>query len=316
MNYFIYAIIVVGIFTAYMAVVNIFRRDRTQERLPGTLGSEYMDEDDDGAPPLSASFCAGVLSLFGVDVKNQPEITTQLAQAGINSPYAVAYFLFFKRIIQPVFLVIGAIIVFKGMTSTDLTAMNKLLFIMLGGFFAIIGIMGANLYVTNCKQRRQKILMLSFPEALDLMLVCIESGLGLDAALARVCAEMRKTHPEVISELDRTRIELTVLSDRVEALQNLAQRTGIVPFKSLVSALIQSEKFGTSLLDTLRVLSDDMRTTRLMTAENKAARIPVLITLPLVICMLPAFVIIILGPPFIKVAEQGGIFGEKTQSSE
>jgi tight adherence protein C len=84
-----------------------------------------------------------------------------------------------------------------------------------------------------------------------------------------------------------------------------------VPFKSLVAALVQTERFGTSLLDTLRVLSDDIRTSRLMLAETRAARIPVLITIPLIFCMMPAFVMIILGPPIVKVIEQGGIFGDR-----
>ena len=145
---------------------------------------------------------------------------------------------------------------------------------------------------------------------LDLMLVCIESGLGLDAALNRVCKEMRSMYPPLVAELDRTRLELTMLGDRVIALQNLADRTEITPFRTLVSSLIQTEKFGTSLVETLRVLAEEIRTTRLFSAEQKAARIPVLITIPLILCILPAFIMIIIAPPLVKVMSNGGIFGD------
>lgn len=311
-DYFIYAIIVVGVFTIYMALVNIFRRDRVQERLQDTLHVDYNDDKDNTS--LLASFCSGVLSLLNIDYSKNKDISKRLARAGMTSLHAPAYYMFFKRIVQPFFFVLGVLILAELIFSPSSQATMDVLFKLLLGFiFLVIGFAGANLYVTNSRQRRQKILLLSFPEALDLMLVCIESGLGLDAALARVCKEMRGTHPLIISELDRTRIELTMMSDRMQALQNLADRTDMVQFKSLVSALIQTEKFGTSLIDTLRVLSDDIRTTRLMSAENRAARIPVLITIPLIFCMLPAFIIIILGPPVVRVVEQGGIFGESSR---
>ena len=134
--------------------------------------------------------------------------------------------------------------------------------------------------------------------------MCIEAGLGLDAAFNRVCKELREMHPEVIAELDRTRLELTMLGDRVVALQNLAERTGTISFRTLVSSLIQTEKFGTSLVDTLRVLSEEQRITRLYSAEQKAARIPVLITIPLILFIMPAFIMIILGPPIVKTMNQ------------
>lgn len=310
-GYLFYAILIIGVFTAYMAIVNIFRRDRMRQKLRTAPSLQY--DDDDAVPPISASFCQGILSLFGIKTENRKEAILSLTQAGLSSPYAITYFLFFKRIVQPILFVLGVLLLAQlFMSPAGQPFFTKLVHFALAVFLMVIGLFGANLYVANCKQRRQKLLLLSFPETLDLLLVCIESGLGLDAALARVCNEMRATHPEVIGEFDRTRIELTVMSDRAQALQNLADRTGIVPFKSLVSALIQTEKFGTSLLDTLRVLSDEIRTNRLMLAETRAARIPVLITIPLILCILPAFIMIILGPPIVRVMEQGGIFGEKT----
>jgi tight adherence protein C len=310
-SYIAYAIIAVGVFTAYMAVVQLFKRNRLHERLQ-TVGGYEGHDDDDAVPPVLASFAGGVLATFGVRVKERKDVALLLAQAGIASPYAPTYYLFFKNIVQPILFVLGAFLLGKLLLSTEeLPMMAKAFRFMSALMLIVAGAAGAKLYVTNRKQRHQQILNRSFPEALDLLLVCIESGLGLDAALARVCAELRKSHPEITAELDRTRAELTIMNDRSQALQNLADRTDIVPFRSLVAALMQTEKFGTSLVDTLRVLSEDMRIMRLLSAENRAARIPVLITIPLIFCILPAFVMVILGPAYVKVDQQGGLFGER-----
>ncbi|MCE2926166.1 MAG: type II secretion system F family protein [Rickettsiales bacterium] len=316
MDYMIYALIVLGVFTGYMALVNLFKRGRPSIAMTDMpQRSDYLNMQESSIPPL-ASFCQSMVSIFGKNEAKQKEVAVFLSQAGIYSPYAPAYYLFFQRFIQPLFLLLAVVLFYKMLFPAEqLGAMAKIKHMLLVLICAAIGIWGAKLYVTNLKQRRQKIMLRSFPETLDLLLVCIESGLGLDAALARVCNEMRETHPVMISELDRTRAQLTVMSDRSQVLQALADRTDIVQFKSLISALMQTEKFGTSLVDTLRVLSDDLRTTRLMTAENRAARIPVLITIPLIFCVLPAFIMIILGPPIVKVVQQGGIFGEKNQTS-
>lgn len=306
-DYLLYALIAVGVFTGYMALVHMFRRDRQRQRVLDAASPFNMDSEEAAASPVAA-LSRGLLAMVGVDVKNQKELSMLLLQAGIRSPNAVTYFLVVKRLVQPLMLVAGALLLLMLITSGG-SAMSKILSLALAVFLIGFGLFGADLYITNQKQRRQKILLLSFPEALDLLLVCIESGLGLDAAIGRVCAELRESHPEVAAELERTRVELTVLPDRTVALQNLAARTEIVPFKSLVAALIQTEKFGTSLLDTLRVLSEDQRSTRLLNAETRAARLPVLITIPLILCILPSFILIILGPPIVKVIEQGGLFG-------
>ena len=152
----------------------------------------------------------------------------------------------------------------------------------------------------NAKEKRHKILTQSFPDALDLLLICVESGLALDAALARVCRELKYVHPMITEELNRARIELTLLNDRSKALQNLADRTDLMAFKSLVAALLQSEKFGTSLVETLRVLSDDYRQTRMMMAEEKAAKLDAKITMVTIPFMLIALFVMILSPAIIQ----------------
>ena len=163
----------------------------------------------------------------------------------------------------------------------------------------------------NKIDHRRKTLKRAIPDTLDLLLICVESGLALDAALNRVCNELGRAHPEMTAELNRTRLELALLNDRVRALTNLGDRTNLPAFRSLVSSLIQSERFGTSLTDTIRVLSEDYRLQRLMDAEVKAARLPVLLTIPLIFLLMPAFMLIVLGPAIIGFMHHGNGLGGK-----
>ena len=311
-DYLIYVLIAVGIFTAYMAILNLLKQRRTRKFLEeGGFDRSYIVQEE-SRQPVMISFIEAILALGGKNEDKQREVALFLSQAGIFSPHAASYYIFFQRFVQPLFLLAAAFTVYGLIfPAAPLGTASKVKAMILALIFVVVGLSGAKLFVTNLKQRRQKIILRSFPETLDLLLVCIESGLGMDAALTRVCNEMRETHPVITSELDRTRAQLAVMSDRAQVLQSLSDRMEIVQFKSLVSALIQTEKFGTSLVDTLRVLSEDLRISRLMDAENRAAKIPVLITIPLIFFIMPAFVMIILGPPFIQISQQGGIFGDR-----
>lgn len=237
-----------------------------------------------------------ILRVMGIDMDTaKQEMRTTLAHAGIESPNKTIFTIFYKRILSFIIAIAGILFI--------LDNSDDILFIIVGVIIIIAGLFGAQLYISNATQKRKQELTRSFPDALDLMVVCVESGLALDAALNRVCEELDYAHPELTKELNRTRLELALLNNRSQALANLAERTDIVAFRSLVAALIQTEKFGTNLTDTLRVLSDDYRQTRLMVAEEKAGRLPALMAIPLVCLLLPSFILIILGPPFIKVAD-------------
>ena len=313
-SYISYAVIAVGIFTFYMAVVNLLRSNRStshvRQVVEAAAHEELQEEEDeeDSRSQALAEFCKRVLrQIQGKSVVRpavEKELSKRLALAGINSPDAMIYFVFVTKIIQPILLVIGLYVSYGAVTTAS-GAVDVLTQLGIGGIFLLLGWKGASLYVANIRQKRVRTLIDSFPEVMDLLLVCIESGLGLDAALNRVCKELRHLHPVVISELDRTRMELTMLGDRVTALQNLADRINIISYNTLVSSLIQTEKFGTSLVDTLRVLSEEQRVVRLYDAEQKAARVPVLVTVPLILFIMPAFVLVILGPPMVRYLEQG-----------
>jgi tight adherence protein C len=305
-DYIAYAMIAVGIFTFYMAIVNVFRASRGNERIKNAAYPSYVpdvDESEPAAPSALLQFCEKFLPKIQSDPIIRKQVAARLMLAGITAPHAVTYVLFCRRVFQPVVLLIGLAVCYWALAygSNKVEISSRMI---LGLMLTIFGLNGTDLYIANCIKKREQVLTNSFPEVMDLLLVCIEAGLGLDAAFNRVCKELRDMHPEVIAEFDRTRLELTMLGDRVVALQNLAERTSTISFSTLVSSLIQTEKFGTSLVDTLRVLSEEQRLTRLYTAEQKAARIPVLITIPLILFIMPAFIMIILGPPIVKTMNQ------------
>jgi tight adherence protein C len=247
-------------------------------------------------------FCDKVLKKFGIDYnKYMEKAGLKFAQAGISSQDAIIYYVFMRKFGW----VIGLLLAWL-MVDNDSEGTIKALAYLFAVVCVLIGGIGADIYLKNRKEKRQLILQRSFPDALDLVLVCVESGLALDAALSRVCKELSKAHPEITKEFNKTRMELTILNDRQKALQNLALRTDLVSFKALVGALTQSERFGTSLTETLRVLSDDYRHQRLMIAEQKAGRLPALMTIPLMLLMMPAFILIIMGPAIIQATSVWG----------
>lgn len=273
-----------------------------------SLGDHYEDQPMglNGDPSPGATAVLGLLRGLGVNIDESVRtLEKRFAQAGVNSPDGPVYYLFFQRIGSLVMLMAALLLFFSA--GND----NKLLMYCLAFFTAVIGLFGPKLYLQNMIDRRKKLLQRAFPDTLDLLLICVESGLALDASLNRVCAELGRAYPEMTSELNRTRLELALINDRVRALMNLGERTDMVAFRSLIAALIQSERFGTSLTDTLRVLSEDFRLERLSIAEAKAARLPVLMTIPLIFLLMPAFFLIVLGPAIVKVMHEGQMVAGK-----
>lgn len=308
----LFALVAVGIFTFYMAVVILLRKDTLRERMLKVLPTNREQDDADQRNPTMLVL-ENILGRMGASVEKtmaNKELYVQLQRAGMNSEDDVVVYLLLRTVAQPILLLIGIGFLSETLLRPPEGFMALMKYFAVAGICSYLGISGAKMFVNRRGKKRQMTMQLSFPDALDLLLVCIESGLALDGALNRVCRELKDAHPVITAELDRTRIELTVLGDRVQALQNLAERTNMVAFRSLVASLLQTEKFGTSLSDTLRVLSEEYRLTRLMVAENKAARLPALITVPLIFFIMPSFMMIVLGPPLVKMEMNGGLFGE------
>jgi len=171
---------------------------------------------------------------------------------------------------------------------------------MLGVLF---GFYAPNIYLRNAAAKRAKLLQRSLPDGLDLMVICAEAGLSLDAALIRVSRELGNGSPELAEELAITAAELTFLPDRRMAFDNLNTRTNSEGIRAVVNTLQQTAKFGTPLAQSLRVLASEMRTARMTRAEEKAARLPALLTVPMILFILPTLFIVLLGPAGIGIID-------------
>jgi len=298
------------VFLSYLAFDQFMADKRRKDSLRIRIAADgtRMTEDSEGSIGLDrelsgrAKAMAGILRSMGVNVDDAArKLEIRFARAGNMSPDAPIYYLFYQRVISIFLLMIALMFIAAPGDGT-----RKLLQVVVGIFFGAVAVFGAYFFLENTITKRKALLTRAFPDTLDLLLICVESGLALDASLNRVCGELGRAFPEMTQELNRTRLELALLNDRVKALNNLAERTDLIAFRSLTTALIQSERFGTSLTDTLRVLSEDFRLQRLTKAEEKAARLPVLLTIPLIFLLMPAFMLIVLGPAIIGFMRDGG----------
>lgn len=302
--------LLVGIiaFSSFMLVTRIIESNKRKKSLRERIdagNTDYVDPevtsvDMGGELSDQAKKMSRILRGMGVDVDKKTEaMELKFQRAGIISKSGPVVFLFAKWVGLFGGGLLGLLIFMSA--GGDSKLLNRALGVLVG----LMGVFGPGLWLKNGTDKRQKLLQRAFPDTLDLLLICVESGLSLDAALNRICSELAIAYPDMTNELNRTRLELTLLNDRVKALTNLGDRTGMVAFRSLVVALVQSERFGTSLVDTLRVLAEDFRLQRMQAAEAKAARLPVLMTIPLIFLLLPCIFMIILGPAII------GLMGAK-----
>jgi tight adherence protein C len=168
----------------------------------------------------------------------------------------------------------------------------------------LAGYLLPDFYLTWKVRRRQHRLRRALPDALDLLVICVEAGLGLDQALLKVAQELRITHRELSDEFQLVNLEMRVGKTRIEALHELGRRTGLDDIKSLVAMLVQTERFGTSIAQSLRVYSDDMRIRRRQRAEEMSAKTTVKMVPPLVFFIFPALMVVILGPAIITLMKQ------------
>lgn len=174
---------------------------------------------------------------------------------------------------------------------------------MLAGVSAFIGLIAPNRWLRHRVARRQKKLRDGFPEALDMLVICVEAGLGLTSAIARVADELRYSQPELAAELAIVNAEMRTGVDREVALENLNARTGLVEIRGLVSLLVQTLRFGTGIADSLRVYSAEFRDQRMQAAEERAGKIGTKLIFPLIFCEFPAFFLIAIGPAVLRILE-------------
>ncbi len=237
------------------------------------------------------------MKLLGGSKARQAQV--KLNRAGIRSRDAVPVFLFLKVALPFALGGLAALLTF-GLGLWDLSSNGKLVACVA---MVLLGFAGPDLYVRNAADKRRQTMSRSLPDALDLLVICTEAGLNLDSALVRVSREIGANSPELAEELELTAVELGFLSDRRQALQNLEVRTGIQSVGALVSTLAQAEKYGTPLAQSLRVLAREMRDERLMKAEEKAARLPATLTVPMVVFILPSLFIVLIGPGILRTLD-------------
>ena len=187
-------------------------------------------------------------------------------------------------------------------TSGSSPSTTKLLFI--GMIAALLGLYLPNVWVRARADRRQREIINAFPDALDLMLVCVEAGLGLEAAFNRVGQEMTRSHPLLAEQLGAVVLEMRAGRSQEDALRRMADRAGADEIRAFSTLLIQSHKLGSSVAQTLRIYASEMRERRRMRAEEKAHRLPVLISIPLVVCMLPVMIGVLMLPAVIRTIRQ------------
>ncbi len=225
------------------------------------------------------------------------DMRLKLTRAGYRSRDALAIFLFVKLAMTcGLGFLSFSLIAALGALKTK--AALGMLGVMTG---AMLGWVLPSLFLKNAAQKRVTVMRKSLPDALDLMVICAEAGLSLDSAFDRVSREVGQSHPELAEEFGLTSVELGLLPERSKALQNLANRVDLQGVMSLVNTLIQTERYGTPLAQALRVLASEMREERMMKAEEKAARLPAVLTVPMILFILPTLFIVIIGPAAIKV---------------
>jgi tight adherence protein C len=230
---------------------------------------------------------------------------TKLAQAGKRGPQALTLFLALRVLLPVAFGAIAAFYLY--VVIPDLLPANQRI---IGVLFAVgLGFYGPNLWIKNLIDKRQALIRRAWPDALDLMLICVESGMSIEAALKKVAEEVGVESPPLAEELMLTNAELSYLQERRIAYENLSKRTGLDVVKAVVTSLIQAEKYGTPLGTALRVLAQENRDMRMMEAEKKAASLPPKLTVPMIIFFLPCLFIVIITPAYIQVMATTGAPG-------
>lgn len=223
----------------------------------------------------------------------------KLIAAGYTSPAAPKLFTLARLV-----LVLALPTVYLLLASAGDQELSFFRLYVFGSVLALVGLYLPNLFVTAKADRRREAIRNGFPDCLDLMLVCVEAGLGLEAAMDRVGREMLNSHPLVAALLSTATLQLRAGAPREEALRKMGDSSGVDEIRSFATLLVQSDKLGTSIADTLRVYAAEMREKRRMRAEEKAHRLPVLISIPLVVCMLPTMIGVLMMPGVVRVVRQ------------
>ncbi len=225
-------------------------------------------------------------------------LSQKMMQAGLRGPRPVTMFYFFRAAL-PISFAVGAFFYLTMMGAKfGFNMQTKAIIVMAG---AVIGFYAPNIYLSNTASKRRDAIMRAFPDTLDMLLICVESGMSIEMALQRVGQEIAATSIELAEELALTCAELSYLPERRMAYENLARRTNHPGVKSVAMALTQAERYGTPVGSALRVMAKENREMRLSAAEKKGAALPAKLTVPMIVFFLPVLLMVIMGPAMIQI---------------
>jgi tight adherence protein C len=242
-------------------------------------------------------FLSKLGNILPASPKDVSMMQRRLIRAGIRSSSALKL-LYGSRVLL---VVIFPVLMTFAVSKSDAAVENKMLAV---GAAAAAGFWGPNEYIKIRSKRRQREVKRGLPNALDLMVVCVESGLGLDQAILQVAKELHAAHPEISEEFGFVNLELKAGKRRVEALRNLTERTNVDELKKLVAVLIQADRFGTGVAQSLRGHADYLRVQARQEAEEKAAKLGVKLVFPIFFCILPSLFIVTVGPVAVKIVRE------------
>jgi tight adherence protein C len=297
------ALIFLTVFVVALVILTQFNTKTLQDRLQivksgGGLGSDFDEKSK--ISPWVGRIIELTKPVAQLSVPKEGWESSQLRirfmNAGYRNETAPMIFFLAKTVLT---FMLPAIFFLYIMISGANYAANLLLLLIVA--FAALGYFLPNIFLERRIAYRKREILDSFPDAMDLIIVCVESGLGLDAALARVSEEMHMISPILGEELHLINLELRAGSSRERALRNLALRTGVEDIDTLVAMLVQSDRFGTSVAQALRVHAENLRTKRRLRAEEAAAKIALKLLFPLIFFIFPSMLLVLLGPALISI---------------
>jgi tight adherence protein C len=299
----------IGAFASVMAVcVPFFKRDQLAARQKAIaqrhkeLESEQQErlagQQARKRPKASVAAMKQFLERFNLsNLITSPELQKKLMMAGWRGQSASVTFVFL-RLATCVGVLLFGIVFFVADKTFNLPLYGQFVIIVLS---SVIGFKLPDLFLRNAAQKRQEEMGLAYPDALDLLVICVNAGLSIEAAFSRVTEEVAESSAALSQEIGLTSAELLFLGDRSKAYANLAERTGLPAIKSLVIALSQADKYGTPVSVALKILSEESRSDRMALAETKGAALPAKLTVPMILFFLPALFLVIIGPAVLQM---------------
>ena len=285
-------IIFISVTAAVLGVAYLVTPSRLDRRLRALVDNDRPQEWEAAVAQLVGPFAR--LSAPDGAWEDSP-LRLRFINAGIRRADARIIFFGAKTLLPLVFALLMFLVL---RSSSETSGLTLLMYLAIG---ALVGCYLPNIYLYFKARFRKREIFENFPDGADLMLVCVEAGLGLDAALAKVTDEMQMKSQALSEELHLTNLEIRAGGTREKALRNLALRTGLEEVSTFATMLTQSDKFGTSIGESLRVFSDDLRHKRQMRAEEQAAKIPTKMLFPLVLFIFPSIIMVVLGPAGIRI---------------